>query len=90
MTSQKPEIKLEESVYHTRFSTALSNSNKVASMISENLQTQYREALDETLNQLQSVTLLIAQIEAKMDDVRDSMNSLCQVVEEIITSNHPE
>lgn len=90
MTSQKPEIKLEKSVYHTGLSTALSNYNTVASMISENLQTQYREALDETLNQLQSVTLLIAQIEAKMDDVRDSMNSLCQVMEEIMTTSHPE
>lgn len=57
-------------------------------MTTENLQQQYREALDETLNQLQSVTLLIAQIEAKMDDVRESMQTLCQIVETIIAT-HP-
>lgn len=56
-------------------------------MTSEELQHQYREALEETLNQLQSVTLLIAQIEAKMDNVRESMQSLCQVMEAIVSSN---
>ncbi|GET42050.1 hypothetical protein [Microseira wollei] len=55
-------------------------------MTSEDLQHQYREALDETLNQLQSVSLLIAQIEAKMDDVRESMQSLCQIMEAIIAT----
>jgi prefoldin subunit 5 len=59
-------------------------------MTAEDLRTQYREALDETLNQLQSVALLIAQIEAKMDEVRDSMSSLTQVMEEIINSKQPE
>lgn len=58
----------------------------MVSMTSENLQQQYRETLDETLNQLQSVTLLIAQIEAKMDDVRESMQSLCQIMESIIAT----
>ncbi|HAX78590.1 MAG TPA: hypothetical protein DCY88_22845 [Cyanobacteria bacterium UBA11372] len=55
-------------------------------MTSEDLQQQYREALDETLNQLQSVTLLIAQIEAKMDDVRESMQSLSAIMEAIIVT----
>ncbi len=55
-------------------------------MTSEDLQQQYREALDETLNQLQSVTLLIAQIEAKMDDVRESMQSLSEIMEAIIAT----
>lgn len=58
----------------------------MVSMTSENLQQQYRETLDETLNQLQSVTLLIAQIELKMDDVRESMQSLCQIMETIIAT----
>lgn len=60
----------------------------MVTMTSEDLQNQYREALDETLNQLQSVTLLIAQIEAKMDNVRESMQSLCHIMEEIVTT-HP-
>ena len=59
----------------------------MATMTSEDLQKQYRETLEETLNELQSVTLLIAQIEAKMDDVRQSMHSLCQIMEAIITAN---
>lgn len=58
----------------------------MVSMTSEDLQQQYREALDETLNQLQSVTLLIAQIEAKMDDVRESMQSLSAIMEAIIVT----
>ncbi|MBD3562858.1 hypothetical protein H6S82_29035, partial [Planktothrix sp. FACHB-1355] len=45
-------------------------------MPSENFQTEYREALNQTLNHLQTVNLLVAQIEAKMDDIRDSMQNL--------------
>jgi ABC-type transporter Mla subunit MlaD len=56
-------------------------------MTSDNLQNQYRDALADTLNQLQNLTLLIAQIESKMDDVRDSMQSLNQIMEEIVSSN---
>jgi predicted transcriptional regulator len=88
MTSQRLEIKLERSVYPHRFITTLSNKTNIVSMTSDNLQQQYRETLDETLNQLQSVTLLIAQIEAKMDDVRESMQSLCEIMESIIAT-HP-
>ncbi len=58
----------------------------MGSMTSQDLQNQYREALDDTLNQLQSVTLLIAQIEVKMDDVRASMQSLSAIVEAIIAT----
>ncbi|MFB2919119.1 MULTISPECIES: hypothetical protein [Aerosakkonema] len=52
-------------------------------MPSENLETQYREALNQTLNHLQTVNLLVAQIEAKMDDIRDSMQNLSQIGEKI-------
>lgn len=50
----------------------------------ENLETDYREALDETLNHLNVVSLLVAQIESKMEQVRDSMQNLCQVVEQMM------
>ncbi|HAZ44597.1 MAG TPA: hypothetical protein DDW76_17815 [Cyanobacteria bacterium UBA11369] len=86
MTSERLKIKLEASVYYDRFITTLSNQTEMVSMTSEDLQQQYREALDETLNQLQSVTLLIAQIEAKMDDVRESMQSLSEIMEAIIAT----
>lgn len=52
-------------------------------MTSENLETQYREALNQTLNHLQTVNLLVAQIEAKMDEVRDSMQNLSQIGEKL-------
>lgn len=56
----------------------------------EDLQTDYREALDETLNHLNVVNLLVAQIESKMEQVRDSMQNLCQVVEQIIEEQNPQ
>ncbi|MCL1470382.1 hypothetical protein [Argonema antarcticum] len=52
-------------------------------MTSENLETQYREALNQTLNHLQTVNLLVAQIEAKMDEVRDSMQNLSLIGEKL-------
>lgn len=45
----------------------------------EDLENQYREVFTETLNHLQTINLLVAQIEAKMDRVRDSMQSLYQI-----------
>lgn len=53
-------------------------------MSSENLETQYQQALNETLDHLQTVNLLVAQIEAKMDEVRNSMQSLCQIGEKLV------
>lgn len=56
----------------------------------EELQTDYREALDETLNHLNVVNLLVAQIEFKMEEVRESMQTLCQVVEQIIEAQNQQ
>jgi len=50
----------------------------------EDLKTDYKEALDETLNHLNAVNLLVAQIESNMEQVRNSMQNLCQVVEQIM------
>lgn len=52
-------------------------------MTSENLETQYREALNQTLNHLQTVNLLVAQVEAKMDEVRESMQNLSLIGEKL-------
>ena len=62
----------------------------VKNMSLEDLKTDYREALDETLNHLNVVNLLVAQIESKMEEVRDSMQSLCQVVEQIIEAQNQQ
>lgn len=51
----------------------------------EDLENQYREAFTETLNHLQTVTLLVAQIEAQMDLVRDCMQSLYRLNENLTT-----
>lgn len=59
-------------------------------MSSENLKTDYREALDETLNHLNVISLLVAQIESKMEQVRDSMQNLSQVVEQMIEEEKSE
>lgn len=56
----------------------------------EDLQNDYREALDETLNHLNVVNLLVAQIESKMEQVRDSMQNLCQIVEQIIEAQNQQ
>ena len=53
-------------------------------MTLDNLETQYQQALSETLDNLQTVNLLVAQIEAKMDEVRNSMQSLCQIGEKLV------
>ncbi|XWK86080.1 MAG: hypothetical protein U7127_17865 [Phormidium sp.] len=56
----------------------------------QDLESDYREALDETLNHLNVVNLLVAQIESKMEQVRDSMQNLCQVVEQIIEAQNQQ
>lgn len=53
-------------------------------MTLENLENQYQQSLEETLNQLQTVNLLVAQLEVKMEEVRQSMLNLSQTVEEIL------
>lgn len=53
----------------------------------DDLKTQYREAFDETLNHLQTVNLLVAQIEIKMDEIRKSMQNLGEIVEEIFSQS---
>ena len=59
-------------------------------MSSENLKSNYREALDETLNHLNVVSLLVAQIESKMEQVRDSMQNLSQIVEQMLEEEKSE
>ncbi len=56
----------------------------------QDLESDYREALDETLNHLNVVNLLVAQIESKMEQVRDSMQNLSQVVEQIIEAQNQQ
>lgn len=56
----------------------------------EDRKNEYREALDETLNHLNVINLLVAQIEVKMEQVRNSMQNMCHVVEQIIEEQKPQ
>lgn len=50
----------------------------------EEFEAHYREAIDVTLNQLQTATLMLAQIEAQIAEIGSSVQSLSQTVEEFI------
>jgi hypothetical protein len=56
----------------------------------EEFEAYYRDSMDETLNQLQAVTLLIAQVETKIADVGTSVQNLSQAVEEFITQERTQ
>ncbi len=47
----------------------------------EKFEAQYRQEMDEALNKLQTVMLLLAELEAKTGEVGHSIQSLSQTVE---------
>lgn len=51
---------------------------------------QYREAIDDINNRLQTLTLLVAQAESKIVEVGDSVQGLSQTVEEFITEQRSQ
>lgn len=51
----------------------------------EEFEAQYRHTLDESLNQLQSAVLLLAQLEARITNVGQDLRSLSEILEEYIT-----
>ena len=51
----------------------------------QEFESQYRDAMDETLNQLQTATLLLAQVEVKIAEIGSSVQNISQRVEEFIT-----
>lgn len=56
----------------------------------EEFETQYRNTLDESLNQLQSAVLLLAQLEARITHVGQDLQSLSQTFEEYVTQQRNE
>jgi hypothetical protein len=48
-------------------------------------ETQFRSMVDLTLNQLQTVTLLIAQLQRQHADAGDSVQALTRLVEDFMT-----
>lgn len=51
----------------------------------EKFETQYRDVIDETLNQLQTVVLLLVQLQTRITNVGQDLHNLSQTVEEFVT-----
>jgi exonuclease VII small subunit len=56
----------------------------------EEFETQYRRTIEESLNQLQTAVLLVANLEAKIATVGQELQNLNQTVEEFITEQRTE
>lgn len=50
----------------------------------EEFETNYRNGIDETLNQLQTAVLLLSQLEARITIIGQDLQNLSQTVEEFI------
>ncbi|BAZ13725.1 hypothetical protein NIES4071_55650 [Calothrix sp. NIES-4071] len=55
----------------------------------QEFESQYRDAMDETLNELQTAVLLLAQLQRKIEQIGNSVQSLSQSVEVYITNQTP-
>lgn len=53
-------------------------------------ETQFRDETDVALNQLQTVTLLIAQLQIQHDSAAESLQNLTRLVETFITQQREE
>lgn len=56
----------------------------------EEFETHYRNSIDATLNQLQSVVLLVAQLEARVTNIGQDLQNLSLTVEEFIIQKRSE
>lgn len=56
----------------------------------QDFESQYRNQMSETLNELQAATLLLAQLQLKINQIGSSVQSLSQNVEEFITQQEAE
>ncbi len=56
----------------------------------EEFEANYRNAMDETLNQLQTVVFLLSRVETQVVEISHSIQTLSQTVEEYINKNKIE
>ncbi len=56
----------------------------------QDFESQYRNQMSEALNELQAATLLLAQLQLKINQIGSSVQSLSQNVEEFITQQEAE
>ena len=53
----------------------------------QEFETKYRNEIEQSLNQLQTAVLLLAQLEARITNVGQDLHNLSLTVEEFITEN---
>jgi tRNA1(Val) A37 N6-methylase TrmN6 len=56
----------------------------------EEFETNYRNGIDETLNQLQTAVLLLSQLEARITVIGQDLQNLSQTVEEFVVEQRNE
>jgi tRNA1(Val) A37 N6-methylase TrmN6 len=56
----------------------------------EEFETNYRNGIDETLNQLQTAVLLLSQLEARITVIGQDLQNLSQTVEEFVIQQRDE
>ena len=59
-------------------------------MNSQDFESQYREAMNQTLNELQSAILLLAQAQQKISIIGSSVQNLSESVEEYLVNQKSE
>ncbi len=52
----------------------------------QDFESQYRNVIDETLNELQTAILLLAQAQRKISEIGNNVQNLSQIVEEFIAN----
>ncbi len=56
----------------------------------QEFETNYRNGIDETLNQLQTAVLLLSQLEARITVIGQDLQNLSQTVEEFVVQQRNE
>ncbi|WP_250125021.1 hypothetical protein [Chroococcidiopsis sp. CCMEE 29] len=56
----------------------------------DEFEAQYKQAIEENLNQLQTAVLLLAQLEARITSVGQNLQNLSQAVEEYLNQQRTE
>ncbi len=56
----------------------------------QDFESQYREAMEETLNELQTAVLLLAQVQQKISNIGSSVQNISERVEEFIANQKAE
>jgi len=59
--------------------------NNLISQLSK-FEAQYRQAIDQSLNQLQTVGLLVAQLESRITNIGKDLQNLTEIVEEFVAN----